>query len=64
MATKKATNRWQDDAVFVEWLVGMQYLRRSPAGVVVCMSDGVYLYMWEAWQAGFDAGIDEAGPPV
>lgn len=51
MAEQKKPNRWQDCEPFVEWLVGMQYLKRTPKGVTVVMSDGIYLYMWEAWQA-------------
>ena len=39
--------RWQDCEPFVTWLEGMEY-----AGNV---SDGLILYMWEAWQAGQEA---------
>ena len=40
--------RWQDDAEFMRFLRGQEYVGRGDALV---MSIGTYLYMYEAWVA-------------
>jgi hypothetical protein len=41
--------KWQKDEAFVAWLVAQQYARREQGKLHLCMSGGVYLYMYEAW---------------
>jgi hypothetical protein len=44
--------RWQDDVRFVGWLYLMQYAEKTDKGPRVRMSNGVILYMFEAWVGG------------
>ena len=41
--------RWQNDPAYVSWLVSMNYVHEDKT---LSMSDGIYIYMWEAWVAG------------
>ena len=58
--------RWQHDHVFVLWMVGQEYATRTAKGEVRSnVSEGVAIYMWEAWTAGQDRmakvlGVDRA----
>jgi hypothetical protein len=45
--------RWQDCEPFIEDLTKRGYVKRDDAGnVQTCMSEGIYLYMYELWQDG------------
>jgi hypothetical protein len=49
--------RWQDSKGFVRWLIKMQYAYREGTKIRHHFgsdgkSDGIILYMWEAWRAG------------
>lgn len=53
----KHPKRWQDCKPFVDALLARGYvlpLGDARGGIHLCMSDGVYLYMYELWQDGFD----------
>lgn len=48
-----APKRWQADHAFVLWMVQMQYATRTEKGEPRSLvSEGVAIYMWEAWRAG------------
>ena len=50
--------RWQDCEAFIEALLARGYVRRDDAGNVgPLMADGIYLYMYELWQDGFEQGL-------
>jgi hypothetical protein len=52
----KPPPRWQDCEPFVAALLKRQYVVRDSAGeLLLPMSPGLYLYMYELWQDGHDA---------
>ena len=45
--------RWQKDEAFVLWMLGQEYAIRAAKGAIQShVSEGVAIYMWEAWRAG------------
>jgi len=44
--------KWQDDPVFVGWLLEAQYAKKSGGKLVPFLSLGLILYMYEAFQLG------------
>lgn len=40
--------KWQNDPEYVKWLSSMNYIDEENSA---CMSEGIYIYMWEAWLA-------------
>ena len=55
--TKKASKRWQDDEDFVAALKKRGYLDENGG---MCMSNGIYLYMWELFQDGIECSQSAA----
>lgn len=57
------SERWQDDAEFVQWMIEAGYLRRElpvrrrakPKITHSFSGDGIILYMHEAWVGGRDS---------
>jgi hypothetical protein len=47
----KPLKRWQDDKRFVRWLIETEYAKSDNGKIQLNMSDGSYIYMWEAWRA-------------
>lgn len=53
----KHPKRWQDCKPFVDALLKRGYVLSTGGkkpGISECMSAGIYLYMYELWQDGFD----------
>jgi len=45
--------RWQKDGLFVDWLISMAYASLDAKGrPQATVSEGLAIYMWEAWKAG------------
>mgnify|MGYP001223783605 CR=1 FL=1 len=44
--------KWQDDSVFVDWLLEAKYAVRKDGKVVSYLGLGLILYMYEAFQLG------------
>ena len=45
-------NRWQDNKSFVQWLLEQEYAELREERLFLFLSNGVALYMYEAWCAG------------
>jgi hypothetical protein len=56
----KKPKRWQEDEVFVRWLVSKQYAqfgeKRKGVEVQAYLTLGTMLYLYEAWAAGVAQG--------
>ena len=44
--------KWKDDAGFTEWLLKMDYIKMERGKLVTFLSNGLYLYMYEAYSQG------------
>jgi hypothetical protein len=49
---KMAIKKWRDDKRFVEWLLTMKYIQKEKGKLKSVLSDGLYLYMYEAYSQG------------
>lgn len=64
------TRRWQEDKKFCKWLLHMRYAEQGTKGVTPFLSNGVVLFMHEAWQARMasylqlDPLLDENGKEI
>ena len=47
-----SNNKWKEDTDFVSWLKHMQYAKKEGESLTTFMSNGVYLYMYEAFKEG------------
>lgn len=44
--------KWKEDSDFISWLLKMEYVRREKGEIQTVLSDGLYLYMYEAFNQG------------
>ncbi len=51
--------KWQDDPGLVTWLLDRQYERQTAKGVDPYLSGGVVIYMFEAYNEGFNYGFQQ-----
>ncbi len=43
--------KWRDDSGFCEWLASAEYVERKKHKIKNVISEGLAIYMWEAWKA-------------
>ena len=51
----KQKTRWQEDKKFCGWLIGMRYAEKGPKAPEPFLSNGVVLFMYEAWCARMES---------
>ena len=44
--------KWQDDENFIQWLLAMKYIEKEKGKLKPMLSNGLYLYMYEAYSEG------------
>ena len=47
-----ANHKWQDDTGFIQWLSDMKYIEKEAGKLKPILSNGLYLYMYEAYNQG------------